>query len=605
MSRKLRENMKNSTNDDELLQRNIDAKYLVLYQVWKELTDFRTLDSYQYRIMNSLSAISELVDVLNNRLHRVHTSNHNINECKSETMSIIKEDPVLKKHYFIYWNALISHLSEKVESDAQQRAMRYQLEYIYNQIVIDYFEKLMDELEEDLISGNITGIVENANRVVSNCITRGWSTTALYDFADILVDSKNDHSKWNTFKDKILKSHPDEYRVLIPLKVRIIANKTTHESVEEKLIENIKTMGLSVLSIEELNDAYSYIDSFLVDTKYLDVSIYAFDFYSASHIALSKYANILNMFSFFNVIEAWNIKDISWNAVNINLQQWKKMNSKDLYGTYAYLEGAARILRESLSIAQGEGSLKARLNATYSYANMSKASYAIEEKYMNMWVALESLCRSDVYENIISNVLETVPAALCNRYVYRKYRNFTEDCKRCGVNLIFSSQSYQIKNPNKYQLVKDILSIFKDEQLYLELLDKCKVNSLLVYRCEKLHEQAVDGEKMVASIMKHYKNVRQQLSRLYRIRNAIAHTAALGDVQRVRYIEHLEDYLSEFVAEVIRTTEEKNIEQIEVIFEMIKDNYQQFVDLANGKKKNGKYLVLEDELFCTGILNLI
>ena len=95
------------------------------------------------------------------------------------------------------------------------------------------------------------------------------------------------------------------------------------------------------------------------------------------------------------------------------------------------------------------------------------------------------------------------------------------------------------------------------------------------------------------------------MSRLYRIRNAIAHTAALGDVQRVRYIEHLEDYLSEFVAEVIRTTEEKNIEQIEVIFEMIKDNYQQFVDLANGKKKNGKYLVLEDELFCTGILNLI
>lgn len=28
MSRKLRKNMKNSTNDNELLQRNIDAKYL-------------------------------------------------------------------------------------------------------------------------------------------------------------------------------------------------------------------------------------------------------------------------------------------------------------------------------------------------------------------------------------------------------------------------------------------------------------------------------------------------------------------------------------------------------------------------------------------------
>ena len=597
--------MKNDTNDVALLQKNIDEKYLVLYQVWKELTDFRTLDSYQYRIMNSLSSISELVDVLNNRLRRVHTSNHNIIECKAETMGIIKDDPVLKKYYYTYWNALISHLATSVETDSQQRAMRYQLEYIYNQIAMDYYEKLVMELEDSLNNGNTKEIIENANRVVSNCVTRGWSTTALYGFVDILIDSKRDVSKWDIFKEKILKNQPDEYHVLIPLKVRIIANKATHEGVEEKLIENIKLMGINVLSIEELNTAYSYISGFSSDAKYLDISILAFDFYSASHIALSKYANILNMFSFYNVIEAWNIKDISWKAVNISMHKWKKMSSKDLYGTYAYLEGASRILRESLSIEQEEGTLKSRLNATYSYANMSKASYAIEEKYMNMWVALESLCRSDVYDNIITNVLETVPAALCNRYIYRKYRNFAEDCIRCGVDLRFSSQSYQIKNPDKHQLVRDILSIFTDVQLYSELIDKCKVNSLLAYRCMKLHEQAVDGERMVGSIMKHYKNVRQQLSRLYRIRNAIAHTAALEDVQMIRYIEHLEDYLSEFVAEIIRTTEEKNVDQIEIIFEMIKDNYQQFIDLANGKKKNGKYLVLEDGLFRTGILNLI
>lgn len=597
--------MKNSTNDVELLQRNLNEKYLVLYQVWKELTDFRTLDTYQYRVMNSLSAIRELVDVLNNRLRRIHTTNHNINECKSETLDIIKSDPVLKKYYFTYWNVLISHLGASVETDAQQRAMRYQLEYIYNQIATDYFEKLVEELEESLNNNAVWEIVENANRVISNCVNRGWSTTALFDFADILVDSKNDGTKWVIFKNKILKKLPDEYHVLIPLKVRIIAKKVTHESVEEKLIENIKSLGINVLSVDEIKNLYTYLSDYSVDVKYIDITIHAFDYYSASHLALSKYANILNMFSFYNVIEAWSIKDISWHAVNTNLQQSKKMTSKDLYGTYAYLEGAAKILRDSLIIAQGGGSLKARLNATYCYANMSKASYAIEEKYMNMWVALESLCRSDVYENIISNVLETVPAALCNTYEYRKYRNFVEDCIRCGVDLRFSTKTFQIKNPDKHQLVKDILSIFKDSQLYGELLNKCKVNSLLAYRCNELHMQAIDNEEMIRSIMKHYKNVKQQLSRLYRIRNAIAHTAALEDVCVVRYIEHLEDYLSEFVAEIIRTTEEKNIEQIEIIFEMIKDNYQQFIDLVNGKKKNGKYLVLEDGLFCTGIINLI
>lgn len=236
---------------------------------------------------------------------------------------------------------------------------------------------------------------------------------------------------------------------------------------------------------------------------------------------------------------------------------------------------------------------------------MSKASYAIEEKYMNMWVALESLCRSDVYDNIISNVLETVPAALCNRYIYRKYRNFAEDCIRCGITLSFSTVTYQIRKPDKYQLVCDILSIFQDDQLYQELLVKCKVNSLLVYRCIELHDQAINGDQLVNLIIRHHRNVKQQISRLYRLRNAIAHTASLEDVQMVRYIEHLEDYLSEFVSEIIRITEEKKVDQIEIIFEIIKDNYQQFLDLVNGKKKSGKYLVLEDGLFHTGILNLL
>jgi predicted metal-dependent hydrolase len=70
-------------------------------------------------------------------------------------MGIIKDDPVLKKYYFTYWNALISHLAASVETDAQQRAMRYQLEYIYNQIAIDYFEKLVNELENSLNNGDI------------------------------------------------------------------------------------------------------------------------------------------------------------------------------------------------------------------------------------------------------------------------------------------------------------------------------------------------------------------------------------------------------------------------------------------------------------------
>lgn len=597
--------MKSSTNDRELIGKNIDDKYILLYQVWKELTDFRTLDSYQYRIMNTLSAMNELADVLNSRLNRMHNSNHNIDECKAETMSIVKADPVFKNNYLMYWNSIIDHLSGKTETDAQQRALRYQLEYIYNFVAAGYYEKLVEAFEQDINNKNTKGIVDNANRVISICVTRGWSANALYDFADILLDSKIDSSKWDIFKKKLLKNEPDEYHVLIPLKVRTTAKKVTHEMAEARLVENIKSMGISVFDNEELSDKYSCNITFENDEKYVDISVSAYDFYSASHIALSKYANILNMFSFYNAIEAWSVKDISWNVINVALQQSKKMRPKDLYGTYDYLDSANKALKDSLHIAKGENLLQTRLSSTYSYANVGKASYAIEEKYMNMWVALESLCRSDVYENIISNVLETVPAALCNRYIYRKYRNFTEDCKRCGVTLTFSNNSYNILHPDKYQLVKDMIQIVKDDALYPEFADKCKVNSLLALRCQEMHDLAKDGEKMTASIEKHYKNVRQQISRLYRLRNAIAHTAVREDVQMVRYIEHLEDYLMEFVSEIIRYAGEKDTDRIEVVLEMIKDNYRQFSDIIHQKKKSGSYMVLENGLFCTGILNLI
>lgn len=63
------------------------------------------------------------------------------------------------------------------------------------------------------------------------------------------------------------------------------------------------------------------------------------------------------------------------------------------------------------------------------------------------------------------------------------------------MNLVFTTSVYQISNPDKQQLVSDVLSIFKDNQLYEELLEKCKVNSLLAYRCKELHELAVNGEK--------------------------------------------------------------------------------------------------------------
>ncbi len=52
--------MTKNCNDLDLTGNGVDSKFILFYQLWKELTDKRTLDSYQFRVMNTLSVLEEL-----------------------------------------------------------------------------------------------------------------------------------------------------------------------------------------------------------------------------------------------------------------------------------------------------------------------------------------------------------------------------------------------------------------------------------------------------------------------------------------------------------------------------------------------------------------
>ena len=78
--------MKKSFNNVDLNEKNVDPKYFLFYQLWLELTDEKTLDTYQFKIMNTISALEELKKVLVQRLNRYHSDNKNIEECSKELL---------------------------------------------------------------------------------------------------------------------------------------------------------------------------------------------------------------------------------------------------------------------------------------------------------------------------------------------------------------------------------------------------------------------------------------------------------------------------------------------------------------------------------------
>ena len=609
-------------NNADLENREIAEQYYLLYQVWKELTEARTLDSYQYKVMNTLSALRELNTVVEQYLKHYHNSLENINKCQAETLQLVKADVVIKKYYPNLYGQLLTHLSDSRGNDidkgkeAKLHALRHQIAYCYRRLNQDYMERLFAELEHDVVSSedesevksNI-GIILKSNMVISNCAAEGWSNKALHNMIDMLIGSKTDPSKWENFKKKVLNRESDSYIIFMPLKLRVKPAKgQSNEQAKSRVNDEIRDLGIKVSAKADVEKEYPEVfeQKKLGTCKYyMMLEVQAYDYYAAAHKAISRFSNVLNLLSFYNLIEAWSVREANLVIMNAETKNMQDLKAGDLYITYDYMEGAVRIFKNSKKIEKYQGgTLQTKLRAAYSYANMGKAASTQEEKFMNAWVALESLCRSEASVNIIKSVLDVVPPALCIRYIYRHFRNFYEDCVRCGVEYEMFQLDKDIQGASKEELVCDIIKTLNNQERYQNFLQKCRVNNLLYERCEQLHEMIATPDKMFQRINRHYTNVEQQLSRLYRLRNEIAHSALQAEAPLILYIEHLEDYLSGFVSELIIYADKYQEENIEVIFELIKDNYRQYKALIEEKKGVNKEALLQS-LLETGVISLM
>lgn len=99
----------------------------------------------------------------------------------------------------------------------------------------------------------------------------------------------------------------------------------------------------------------------------------------------------------------------------------------------------------------------------------------------------------------------------------------------------------------------------------------------------------------------HYNRVSWQIQRLYRIRNEIAHAALREQTSLIVYIEHLNDYLSTYISEIVTDITEKNLDTFEEALCYIRDNYDVFVALYRENQKG----ILAADVLSSGIISLI
>ncbi len=593
------EEMLKNSNDQDLRNHKINDELIPFVQVWQEMLHAYTLDVYQYRILNSLTALIELDLVIQKTIDGLYTTNHNIDCCRLEALQIINKDEILEKHEKELLNRLRTHLGKKADKQHEQKTLGYQVKYVMNKLKLNYLNNLFEELYISILNQNNELIIEYSNSIISQSISNGWSARALFE---LIRHFKNDESleqKWRKFKSE-LDSHIDvKHDTLI--QVPLIYNNSK---------DKLESIGITIKTYAELVEEYFDFDDMKTILKngktYIQLQVDATDVYSAAHIAIKSMSELMNFASFYNLIGTWDIKSLLVISINTVTKYHKPIKSDELYQTYDYLDSSGNIFESTRNIfkAENKKNIQTKLQGAFAYTNISRSSLFQEEKYMNLWVAIESLARTDMYVDIISNVKEILPAALCLRYIYRIVRNFVEDCGRCGIRYDFSDRCIDLRQESKRRLVKETIEVFQDEILYLELLKKCDINTMLHYRCGQVKRLICDLQYALKKIENHYDKVKWQVQRLYRIRNEIAHSALQEQTSLIIYIEHMYDYLSIFILEIVTCIENKKLESLGEVYTVIKDNYELFIDFSKSKVAIEQDVV-KNSVLKTGIIDLL
>ncbi len=589
-------------NDSILIRKNIDEKYIPFYQIWKELVYNFTLDVYQYRILNSLSALIELEEVINKTLDGLFNTNHNIDCCKDETLQILNKDKAIEKHNKSLLNRLRNHLGKKTDKPFEQKTLKHQITYAIKELAPVYLIWLFDELKNAIDDNDIASIETLSNAVASQCINNGWSSKALFHSARFLESTDSAETKWNDFVYQFTTRSKETHNVLLS----VFFESKRNEVIQDN-ITTLRELDIEIFSYERLIDRYSSIEDIHTllnrDKKYLEVQVEATDIYSAAHLAIKQISDKMNMASFYNLISAWDLKTLNIISINTTNNYHRKITAQELYKTYDYIDSSGNIFESTrvILINPQKKALHERLNGAFGFSNISKSSLFQEEKYINIWIAIESLTRTDMYSDIISNVKETLPAALCIRYIYRIIRNFGEDCSRCNIRFDFTTRSIDLRQDTKRKMVKEIIEVLEDNLLFSELKSKCRINSILNYRCDYIRKLIIDANYTKEKIENHYKQIKWQVQRLYRLRNEIVHSALQNNISLIIYIEHMYDYLSILITEVVSCLEGKGLETLEEVFCVIKDNYDVFIEFVKLNQTN----VIKEKLLKTGIMNFV
>ncbi len=508
---------------------------------------------YQARLMNTFSACAELANYLNEQGINDKSSAYIVSAAE-EILSCWSNDPVAEELLYEFGDVKSTLKNLKADSLSQSQLTRLSIfcravasrqknyapmlhkalqDAIFGSAVLEHKERITSQID------NITGLF------ITHLIYLGYSPTYLFHKAKLLARigsyaGRTAPEQFEHILGKLVGNNKKEHVVYFGIQTRLSNQASAGEFNSEVEILEVMPEEIKVAKREKLEKNFQL-------NSVVKVKCVATDHVSAAILAKEK------LDKFIDLVTAFEVK----GKVSASPHGIVTFRSSDLAHTYqeivnvslllTFVSSEAGVTRSTPEIRKVFSILtppaKDQLGRSLRYLRLSRVSTTLEQKLLNLWIALESLFSSQD-TTILANILEYVPGiyainGLVRRLEYAKdllHSNEIETTEPYRQRINPSDIFDDTTNTNHmYALLRDKIvgpSVFKD----LNDFEHIK------FRLMRLKSEFESDKSIMERISKTEKDVSRQLRRIYFLRNKIAHTGHFEGV-RPQLITHLYDYI--------------------------------------------------------------
>lgn len=507
----------------------------------------------QARLMNVFSSCSEALIYID-EYHANDKNSGYILSSLDEIESCLSIDPIAKA-LFTQLDSIRLNLFKSIKGNNFNQKNLSSLSVICKAILSredEYSKLLLDRLtcslteKTDLSKSQriLSEIYNLTDLYVTYLLNKGYSPTYLFNRSDLFTrinnySGRNFQEQFKHVTDR-LNTHKAKFEVYFSLKTNKPKSLTSIEddpdfkfskSLPDTIIgsdlEKIrKEFEPNVIAIAEINATDYVTASWRIKDK-LDTlldAVTALELNTKIQIS-SNCATILR-----------NKGTTHVKVVNINL----------LIGFLASESGSYFTNKETpirLALTKLDTQGKEQLGRSLRYLRLARETVSLEQKLLNLWIALESLFASND-TTILSGIIEYLPSTYATTGLIRRVfylRDLLAKSKipaNKGIKDKFNLE--RIDNNLKNS---QLFALLRDDALASELFDDLSPKAYLKYKLKSTLEQLKNNETISKRIKSTEADVTRQLRRIYFLRNKITHTGHHANI-RPQLITHLLDYLA-------------------------------------------------------------